>query len=276
MENHGKTVLCAVSHAQQLPWFDIWVNGQCKTWQNYPDNSNFTIINFFGRKPSKFIIKLDQLHERIRWTNRYFAKLLGYLDIALLSPYIGFTPSFKIDQKLSGSHSSFVVNFPDTFVTYRWKILSLIRYFLEETDFDFLYVTSTSSYIRPVMLLEEVSKLPNSGIYSGPLPYESANFVSGSSRLMSRDVVQKIWGNRLRFGITTIEDKAMAQLLGELSINPIFFQLINVTSAEEAKAINATNSQGKYHFRLKTIKNGRREDISVMTSLHENFKSEIS
>jgi hypothetical protein len=202
--------------------------------------------------------------------------LLGYLDIALLSPYIGFTPSFKIDQKLSGSHSSFVVNFPDTFVTYRWKILSLIRYFLEETDFDFLYVTSTSSYIRPVMLLEEVSKLPNSGIYSGPLPYESANFVSGSSRLMSRDVVQKIWGNRLRFGITTIEDKAMAQLLGELSINPIFFQLINVTSAEEAKAINATNSQGKYHFRLKTIKNGRREDISVMTSLHGNFKSEIS
>lgn len=275
MQSPTRTVLCAVSHAQQDPWFDIWVHGQCVTWQTIEDTSEFKIINFFGRKASKLTKTLDAIHERIRWSNRYLAKVLKLFDALTLSPFLFLVPKFKRDLSLSRNHDSFVVDFPDTFVTYRWKMLSLIKFFIEETDFDFLYVTSTSSYIRPAILLEQCKDYPQSGVYLGPLPYEGAKFVSGSSRLLSRDVAQIIWDNRLRFKISVIEDQAMAELLSKYNIYPSHLPLYNVDSREMAGQRNEHNSAGIFHFRLKTIVNGKRDDVMVMKTLHQQFKKEI-
>lgn len=272
MHSPTRTILCAVSHAQQDPWFDIWVHGQCVTWQDVEDKPEFKIINFFGRKASKVTKTLDVIHERIRWSNRYFAKVLKLFDALVLLPFLFAAPKFKRDPGLSNNHDSFVVDFPDTFVTYRWKMLSLIQYYLEETDFDFLYVTSTSSYIRPSVLLEQCKKYPTSGVYLGPLPYEGAQFVSGSSRLISRDVAQIIWDNRFRFKISIIEDQAMAELLSKYNIYPTHLPLFNIDSRDMAGQINETNSNGIYHFRLKTILNGKRDDVMVMRNLHQQFQ----
>jgi hypothetical protein len=275
MSGQAKKILCAVSHANQDPWIDIWKHGQTLTWQKWKDTENFTIINFFGRKPSLFTRTFDRIHEKIRWSNKYFAKSLMLIENALLWPLIFLEPKLQRDFEFIGEHLTYKVDFIDSFLTYRWKILSLIQYFLEETEYDFLYVTSSSSYIRPKVLLRFSSTLPDSGIYLGPLPYEGADFISGSSRLISRDVAQLLWDHRRKFRFALIEDKAMANLLLRLDVHPRFLGLVNLTSVEEAEALQVEEFQGIYHFRLKSLVNGARIDVDVMKALHSKFKDEF-
>ena len=276
MSGQTKKILCAVSHANQDPWIDIWKDGQIVTWQKWQDSENFTIINFFGRKPSLFTRTFDYLHEKIRWSNKYIAKSLMIIESLLLRPLILLEPKLKRDFNFTGEHSVYKVNFIDSFLTYRWKILSLIQFFLEETEFDFLYVTSSSSYIRPNVLLEFTASLPGDRVYLGPLPYDGADFVSGSSRLISRDVAQLLWDHRREFQIALIEDKAMAQLLLTLGVYPSFLGLVNITSVREAEDLRVNDFRGVYHFRLKSLVNGTRIDADVMKALHSKFRDEFT
>jgi hypothetical protein len=275
MPEQSKKVLCAVSHANQDPWMDIWQSGQIPTWQTWKDSEDFKIINFFGRKPNRCTRTFDRIHEAMRWSNRYLAGALRVIDGFFFWPLVYFDPKLRRDDNYASEHSTYTVNFIDTFVTYRWKILSLIQYFLEETEFDYLYVTSSSSYIRPKVLIDFVDSLPDTKVYLGPLPYEGADFVSGSSRLISRDVAELLWKHRRDFQFSLIEDKAMAKLLHELNVHPSFVNLVNITSVQEANEFEVEDFKKNYHFRLKTIVEGARADVQVMRALHAKFGDEF-
>jgi hypothetical protein len=113
--------------------------------------------------------------------------------------------------------------------------------------------------------------LPIKKLYFGALAYDGADFVSGSSRLLSRDVVELVWNNRSKFSIGIIEDKALGQLLRKLSIEPEFIPIRNISSLDQIIGLKVSDLIGTFHFRMKSIKNGVRIDASLMKALHKKI-----
>lgn len=273
MGKGSPTILCAVAHAYQAPWIEIWTKGQCLTWQTIPDSEHFQTINYFGIKANRIITIFDRWHEKLRWANKYTAAVLAFFDEILLWPFKSYCPSFLPINNLNMNHKVFEVKFPDTYLTCRWKLFSLLRYFLLETSHDYLYITTSSSYVRQDVLLSRINSLPRSKVYFGAIAYQGADFVSGSSRLLSRDTAELVWKNRSKFSIGIIEDKALGQLLRKLDVEPEFIPIHNLNSFEQISDLKISDLEGTFHFRVKSEMNGVRIDASLMKALHAKIRS---
>ena len=133
-------------------------------------------------------------------------------------------------------------------------------------------LTTSSSYINTKKLENFVNSLPEKGVYVGSLPYPGARFVSGSNRILSRDVVEVLYENRMSWKIGTIEDLELGRLIKlHLDINPTTVPIVNIESLEQLENLDHKILYSNYHFRLKsgTLKN--RNDVQIMEALHKKL-----
>ena len=210
-------ILIVVEHGLYEPWINILNEGQRKTWLRWPLPESVKVIHLHGTPLTPIGWKLDRLHEKIRWTNRWVAMPLAWLDRFLLLPFRWYIPKISRSELLEIEEEVLHTHFPDSYLNFQWKFLALLKYFLEETDFDFIFATTTSSMIKPFALQRLVSKFnPEENIYAGVKPYEGANFAGGNNRLLSRSAANMIIENRWRIDPGTIEDKAMGELFSKL------------------------------------------------------------
>jgi hypothetical protein len=119
--------------------------------------------------------------------------------------------------------------------------------------------------------MEFISLLPKTSVYTGAIPYVDAQFVSGSNRILSRDVVQKILDNALRFDPTIIEDVALGELVQKLGIERQGFPISNIATLDDLKSFPVAGLESSYHFRLKSGKLNNRNDVEIMLALHEKL-----
>jgi hypothetical protein len=265
-------LLCAIGHGLYKPWIDILYNGQAKTWLSGEIPEDMTILHFHGRKLGTFGLFMDRRHEAIRWTNKYFSFPLSLVDGFLGYPFKNFVPSYFPSNELKTKHLAIKINFPDAYVTVRWKILGLFEYFLNETSCNYLMLTTSSSYINTRILENFVNSLPENGVYVGSLSYPGARFVSGSNRILSRDVVEVLYENRMSWKIGTIEDLELGRLIKlHLNINATTVPIVNIESLEQLENLDPKILYSNYHFRLKsgTLKN--RNDVQIMEALHKKL-----
>lgn len=265
------SVLCAISHGLYRPWIDILHSGQEKTWLQVQRPAGLQVIHFHGTPMGDIGIKLDVLHERIRWSTRSKARLLRFFDFIVCAPLILYRAKYSDSKLLKTADPVIHIWFPDSYLTYRWKELALFDYFIKETDCEFLFITSTSSYVNPRRLVEFISLLPKTSVYTGAIPYVDAQFVSGSNRILSRDVVQKILDNALRFDPTIIEDVALGQLIEKLNVERQGFPISNIATLDDLTCFPKNDLESSYHFRLKSGKLNNRNDVEIMLALHEKL-----
>ena len=85
---------------------------------------------------------------------------------------------------------------------------------------------------------------------------QSTNFVSGSGRLMSRDLILKILETRNSFPAWRIEDLALSLHASSLGANFKFWKRVDFCSYDEFLAFKETHTEnsGIFHFRIKTEK----------------------
>lgn len=268
----SKTVLCAISHGLYEPWISILLEGQEKTWLKDPRPDNFKVLHFHGTPLNKFGRQLDVLHERIRWSTRRKAQILKFLDFLFTWPLKRYEARYSVSDKLNVSDVAIHIHFPDTYLTYRWKELALFRYFLEQTNHRYLFITSSSSYVRIPLLMKFVEELPSEGVYVGAIPYESAEFISGANRILSRDVVQKIVDHSLWFNPTVIEDVALGNIVEKLGFNRTGFPISNIGSMTELENSSDKYLNSSYHFRLKSGSLDDRGDVEIMHKLHARIR----
>lgn len=273
MSLHNPKILCALSHGLYEPWLDILKSGQEATWLSLEIPTEIEILHFHATPVGKYILKIDSLHEKIRWSGVIRAGVLRKLDRLIAFPWLSYIPRYSSSKLLSTkSHAPVThIHFPDTYVTYRWKELALFKYFLEETSCDFLFLTSTASYIRPTELLRFVSSLPKSRVYAGAHPYPDANFVSGACRILSRDVVQLVLSHRRSFDPAVIEDMALGNLIQSFGIVPTYTTLNNIDSIERLDQKSDAELNSSFHFRLKSGNLHQRNDVEIMKSLHNRL-----
>lgn len=266
------TVLCAISHGLYKPWVEILLKGQVPTWLSAPKINGFEVVHFHGQAGGLLVQKYDRLHEKLRWKNRWTALPLRILDDLLGLPFRLFIPSSNKSSNLSLSNLAIEIDLVDVYATMKWKDLAIFSYFIRETDFDFLFMTTTSSYIRPRKLLEILKGMPKFGLYAGARAYEGADFAAGHNRIFSRDVVEKIIEARGALSCSVVEDLAVGNLCKSLGIPFVQISKIDIDSIEMLNSLSDQEIKAEFHFRLKSGSIEKRQDVEIMRQLHERVR----
>jgi hypothetical protein len=265
------TLLCAIGHGLYQPWLEILKEGQQKTWLLNPLPYNIEIIHYHGTPVNNLFYKMDQFHERLRWSSRNVYRILKTVDNFTLGSLKGFIPMIEKSTKLISEQPVLHIHFPDLYVTYRWKFLSLMKYFIDCTNHDYLMTTTSASYINLPTLSRKIDEFQPGDLYFGALPYFGAEFVSGSNRILSRQTVQKVLLAKRLWQPGVIEDLALGQLLARIGIKPTFIPIINISSMDELDKFDVELFTNNYHFRLKSGPNSNRKDVEIMRAFHSKF-----
>jgi hypothetical protein len=165
----------------------------------------------------------------------------------------------------------FEVRFPDSYQFLRWKDLAVLKYFLEQTSCEYVYIITNNSYLNFNNLKKLVRDTPQTEFYGGTKAYEGAEFAAGNSRLISRDVAQLIVKNKGKFSLGLIEDAAMGKLVK--SLNLVFTPLpsLIVNSVEGLAQFSDFELKEHFHFRVKSGSMTSRNDVQIMSKLHERL-----
>ena len=266
------SVVCAITHGLYEPFTDILHKGQVPTWLSIPKPAGFKVIHFHGKSASTVLSAYDKLHEKIRWTNRWVATPLRWWDEILGLPIRSYIPRTTESQHLKLLDQSVQIQFLDIYATMKWKDLAILDHFYRKTDADYLFMTTTSSYIRPLKLLEILNSLPTYGLYAGAVAYQGAKFAAGNNRLFSRDVVKRILQERRSLQCGVIEDLALGNLCIALGIRLIELPKMNICSLEELDSIRDQELQKQFHFRLTSGTRRNRQDVKIMNRLHNRIR----
>ena len=270
-----KKVHCAVYSALYQPWLDIIINGQEKTWISVDLPKNFTVAHYHGIPIPKYLRIVDDLRSKFRFTNRWVDYFLRFFEYILFFPFLAVAPDARISKRVDFRFDSIQINFPDFFNTTRSKHLGIMKYFLNETSDDFLLFTTSSSYIVTSRLMEFVEELSDSVAIVGSKPYEAANFLSGSNILFSRNLVEKIVKNRIKWDPTLLNDLGLGKLLKKLQVEMKSIPLKNISSLEGLQNISDIELKDFYHFRLKSQQrlgsDKLRNDVAIFHALHKRI-----
>ena len=261
-------VLCLISHGVYEPWIQILHDGQEATWLSEPMPENFEVVHFHGTPVGKYGQRLNEIHERIRWSTRLKATILRNLDLIIGFPFRAYVPSVTSSIILEASHEVLHIHQPDIYATYKWKEIGIFAYVLKNFDFDYVFTTTSSSYIIPQALMDLLEKKPRTSYYGGMIPYKEANFASGSNRVFSRDVIDLIVRERRKLSCGLIEDVSIAKLLRDTGVIPDPLYGLNLESENQINNLTENDIKKNYHFRLKSGTLQNRQDVKLFRKLH--------
>jgi hypothetical protein len=187
-------------------------------------------------------------------------------------PFLISIPKVTISNSLPARIPGIRIEWPDIYATLRWKDLAIIEYFCKKTDFDFLFMTTSSSYIRPFKLIEYCSKFEVGDVYAGSKPYPDAEFVSGANRILSRSTAEAVLSSRVFWDPAVIEDVALGDLIRKNGIECQSYDQCNIPSLEYLESLSDEMLLSNYHFRVKSGSINERQDVQIMKRLSERFK----
>ena len=268
-----QTVLISVAHSLKEPWLSIFQDGSETTWIDQELPAGFELVHFHGLRLSKFWNSWDSIHEGIRWKNRWVASPLRWFDLLLGFPFLGHIPSTQSSAQLKTKQSSVEINCKDVYQFLRWKDLAVLNYFINNSDANYLFMTTNNSYVNFVKLESVIKNLSPNQLYGGVIAYEGATFAAGNNRILSRDVANQMLNNRRSFSAGYIEDVAMGLLASKLGID--FQELKSLVLGSLAQLEETTDDelQANFHFRVKSGSLTSRNDVEIMLRLHERLLS---
>jgi hypothetical protein len=265
-----KTLAIAIVHSLQEPWLTITLDGQFKTWlKEIP--KNVEIIHFHATDNSKRVKYLDKLNEYLRWrAGSKISRVRNLISKILLFSLRNWIPKYSKSSAIDFDSSSNVyrVHCWDMYATMRWKRLAVMKYFLTETNLDFLLITTSSSYLRPEILLKRISELDEEWIYAGPLIEDSrCTFVSGAQTILNRNTAKFIIENRRRIPVELLDDLGLGVFFSKHGILPTSLPTLNISSLNELNLFTRDELLHNHHFRLKAEQNGERQDVAIFHKL---------
>ena len=270
------STLIAIIYAEREPYPSIVKYGQLDTWVNtfYPRNQ---IVYFHGIRPNQFTISLDNFIEKMRWhSGRTKAYALAYVSMILFWPFRWFIPKFS--KKSSGSLpkecSSIRINIPEMYVTMRWKILAVLKHFVDDTQHEFIVITTPSAYIKVDLMNSFLANLIEKNIYAGPINEltHDSKFASTSALILNRNSAQLLLDNRKLIPSHVLVDVGFGYAFRALSVSPIAIPSLNIDNLEFLNKLTKHQIDSNFHFRLKSGSNEDRKDSTIFHFLHKKIK----
>jgi hypothetical protein len=263
------TALIAVAQGNTEPWITIRNEGQEKTWVATKVDGIGTI--YFRSKHTPFFVRaIDIFHEKNRYKN-VIGLWQGRFDKVISKLISKSTPRYRFDDSLE----TLIVDSWSTYQLQGKRYIALYDWFLKETDYSFLFTTTTSSYINKQNLLDLVQKFHFQDlIYAGYLLPENKakKFVSGAGTLLSRRCVEVLVENWSRFKFDTLEDVSHGDLMRDLGVIPIPLARVNLLNMESVMALPISILESEFHYRCKSSEVPR-QDVQIMNILHKRIVS---
>lgn len=272
--NVPRNVLIAVSNSLQEPWLSFLNKGLAKTWLSDLEVNENQILHFFSNPPNKLMQTLNQFIERERWLRgKARSRLLAYTLMFLLKPIKNYVPAYELANKevIEARGTQLRVKFPDTYASLRWRRLSVIDFYLKNTDFDYLIFVNPSTYLNLSALKDFLDKVKDFN-YGGMIKNSADSpFVVGSFIVLSRRCAKDILEKRKALPTHVMDDVAIGSLLSEIGINPttlnsleVLTKEINLQNFDYTKCIN---------YKIKVLQNQKRLDVFVLKAIHEQYKA---
>lgn len=264
--NQSIQIVVGVTQVDIEPWKTICDSGQKLTWMRNCPNE-IQIVNLYGKKPNNVLKKLDEAHEFFRlrsWGNGITNRFDFAISQILRQRKI---PNWYLATE--GNMLRMAANISSTYVTQVIREFSLFKYFLEQTNARFLYMTNTSSYVNLDNLLKFSQSISSETITGGSLvKFEKFDFYSGSNRIFSRDVVEILLQNFKNVDYRLLNDVAIGKILAGFKLKEIEIPSLTFSSSEAINQASKQQIKESVHFRLKSGTLQKRNDVELMKAIH--------
>jgi hypothetical protein len=265
---YDASLIIAITQAKSEPWESIWLNGQLPTWVGrFKDEVE--IVNASGLSMGNIWKRFDSFHERNRYSKRFglWQGRFDYLFVPWLARNI---PSSKTLEPGVLREIQILTN--SSYIFSGRRLIGLINWFVKETSYEFLFITTTSSFINVNQLCRHVSGFDRDvPIYAGHVLGESPEkFVTGAGQLINRKTAEIVVSNFRQYPHRMLNDVALGSLLLKNGVKPIEVPWTWCKSVDEVLELSEENLSLTMHFRCKTSSNPR-TDSEVMTALHQRL-----
>jgi hypothetical protein len=154
------------------------------------------------------------------------------------------------------------------------KTFSAIKFANDFSEFDYLIRANATCYVN-FDLLQEFLRYEKQQIwYGGPIEKEK-DFVSGWGIILSKGAVEILTENSKMFEIGLFDDESIGKIMSENGVKPISIPFKELFSEDDAAKITVKEANQYPMYRMKSFRNGNRNDYEVMQVLHKRLK-EIS
>jgi len=262
-------VLLLVGHALYEPWTSILRDGQLETWAS---DDQLQIMHCHAKPVSRLLRKIDSKFWNLKW-NKRFGKIAIAIEILIKAPFGLFVGNLKETKLFDTSHNALLLNIPDLDFLMNYKSFAVTTGILK-FDFDFVVITTSSSYLSLNLLSKEISKLPRKNTVAGRiLEQNGIQFASGSFKVFSRDIVESIRENKKLYSKWRADDLAYGFQLKKInpSVNYIKLRSIDADSESIIESLTDLDINSIVHYRLKSGTQKKRNDVFLMNLLHKRL-----
>jgi hypothetical protein len=273
-------VLIVVGHAHRKPWAEIALNGQCKTWVPHLLSNGFNVAYIFSKRLPQIAPRIDFIDMRLRYeSGPYVASLRNLANTFALKAFQNMIPRTKSSFRLFGINDLMFIEslIPDLYMSSRWKRLSILKFFINRTNFKYLVFTTTSSYINGNQLLYELQSFPSNCV--GGRVMQSGlrdSFISGSFSVYTRNVAEALVSARHEMNVSLLDDVSFGHGQRKIGIPNYEMSSIDISNENELKQLEQRLLDKMIHFRLKSITQGARQDAYLMKELHKRLNHNLN
>jgi hypothetical protein len=259
-----RSVVIAISHAEVHPWIEI-KETQEKTWiKNSPNNVN---VIFYLSKPAPFVIKhIDFLIEKYRFSTKY-GKIVTFINKTSAKFISHKIPKYVFNENTN----SLVVDSWSTYQLFGRRNLALFDWFLRTTNADYLYQTNVSSYISVNKFIEMLNEFDKKDlIYAGSIINPDRSpfpIVSGSGKLLSRNLVVEIMKNPKLLKFDNLEDVGLAESVSKIGVEAFALPRLDLPNLNKLRSCSKSELASHFQFRCKSDSIPR-IDVQIMEELH--------
>ena len=265
---YNSSLIIAIGQAKSEPWESIWLNGQVPTWvSRFKDEVE--IVNTSGKRWRNLWKRFDSFHERNRYSKR-FGLWQGRFDY-LFIPWLirNITPTKELEP--SSVREIQMLTNPSLIFAGR-RLIGTMNWFLKETDYEFMFITSTSSFINVNQVIKHISGFKTDiPIYAGHLLGEfPEKFVTGAGQLINRKTAEIVVSNFRQYPHQMLNDVALGSLLRKNGVDAIEIPWIWCKSVDGVLELSEENLSSTMHFRCKSSSNPR-TDSEIMRALQQRL-----
>lgn len=264
-------ILVGIMHVTKDPWLSITRDGQIPAW-SLSSYRNFSTLYFFGLS-NAITTRLNKVIENLRWNKgRYASYGISYVLMLVLRPWLGSLPKAKLvdERKSKVPADSLLVRIPELTSTMRWKKLTFLKYFLDQTNADFVVITTSSSLLnfRPIIDFLRRQAPLDKPIYAGRICVgHDCEFTSGSFTVMNREAASLLLENRKLIPVHVMDDIGFGTAFQKIGIKPEEIASVDLESLNALREFTKESLELIGHFRFRSGPLEARGDVPIMKEL---------
>jgi hypothetical protein len=264
-------VMIVIQHANRMPWSEIAELGQCITWIPQLTTEGFSIFYSYSDSLNRISSIVDKIDMKFRYDLGAFASSArNDINRVMAKPFVNYLPKVEVTKNKFGPDQvkRLQTYVPDLYLTGRWRRLSLLNYFIYQTSFQILILTTSSSYLNSGKLLSEL-KQRSSGSINGRVNNHNSpdQFPSGSFTVFDRISARQILELQHDCPVHLLDDLSLGFAIRKNGLTVEPFSSLDIDSVETVQSITTEQYQSITHFRCKSFSQGMRRDSAIMRHL---------